>query len=115
MQEGGKTCTHWVAWPDGQARKCHPPPRAPKPAREFDFEIDPFQQTAAHALEAGDSVLVAAHTSAGKTVVALYAIAMALRDKSRVRHLFEQLVFMHMHGIRKAACAGGSCRSCKLM
>lgn len=29
-------------------------------------------------------MLVSAHTSAGKTVVALYAIAMALRDKQRV-------------------------------
>jgi replicative superfamily II helicase len=29
-------------------------------------------------------VLVAAHTSAGKTVVAEYAIAMAFRDKQRV-------------------------------
>lgn len=35
-------------------------------------------------LEAGHSVLVAAHTSAGKTVVAEYAIAMALRDNQRV-------------------------------
>jgi ATP-dependent RNA helicase DOB1 len=84
MQEDGKTCTHRVAWPDGRAQKCEPPPQVPKPAREFEFEIDPFQRTAANALEAGDSVLVAAHTSAGKTVVALYAIAMALRDKSRV-------------------------------
>ena len=33
---------------------------------------------------AGHSVLVAAHTSAGKTVVAEYAFAMALRDKTRV-------------------------------
>lgn len=31
-----------------------------------------------------DNVLVAAHTSAGKTVVAEYAIAMSLRDKQRV-------------------------------
>lgn len=30
------------------------------------------------------SVLVSAHTSAGKTVVAEYAIALALRDKQRV-------------------------------
>ena len=29
-------------------------------------------------------MLVAAHTSAGKTVVAEYAFAMALRDKTRV-------------------------------
>ena len=35
-------------------------------------------------MEAGESVMVAAHTSAGKTVVAEYAIAMALRDGQRV-------------------------------
>jgi ATP-dependent RNA helicase DOB1 len=34
-------------------------------------------------LEAGHDVLVAAHTSAGKTVVAEYAFAMALRDGAR--------------------------------
>lgn len=37
-----------------------------------------------HAAAAGHNVLVAAHTSAGKTVVAEYAFAMALRDKTRV-------------------------------
>jgi ATP-dependent RNA helicase DOB1 len=36
------------------------------------------------ALEDGHSVLVSAHTSAGKTVVAEYACAMALRDGQRV-------------------------------
>ena len=35
-------------------------------------------------MEAGDSVLVAAHTSAGKTVVAQYAFAMGIRDNARV-------------------------------
>lgn len=35
-------------------------------------------------LERNHSVLVSAHTSAGKTVVAEYAIAMALRDSQRV-------------------------------
>ena len=62
-----------------------PPPLRPgPPAREYPFPLDPFQQTAVNALEAGHSVLVAAHTSAGKTVVAEYAIAMSLRDKQRV-------------------------------
>lgn len=57
-----------------------PPPQASKPmAREYPFTLDPFQQTAISCLEAGHSVLVAAHTSAGKTVVAEYAFAMALR------------------------------------
>ena len=35
-------------------------------------------------LEKQQSVMVAAHTSAGKTAVAEYAIAMALRDNQRV-------------------------------
>lgn len=34
-------------------------------------------------LEKGQSVLVSAHTSAGKTAIAEYAIAMAMRDKQR--------------------------------
>ncbi|RMZ55556.1 hypothetical protein APUTEX25_000139, partial [Auxenochlorella protothecoides] len=53
-------------------------------ARQYPFTLDPFQQTAINCLEAGHSVLVAAHTSAGKTVIAEYAFAMALRDKQRV-------------------------------
>jgi ATP-dependent RNA helicase DOB1 len=61
-----------------------PPSRPGPPARSYEFKIDPFQQTAINCLEAGHSVLVAAHTSAGKTVVAEYAFAMALRDNARV-------------------------------
>lgn len=56
-----------------------PDPSAKPTAREYPFTLDPFQQTAVNCLEAGHSVLVAAHTSAGKTVVAEYAFAMALR------------------------------------
>lgn len=43
-----------------------------------------LQAKAIECLEAGESVLVSAHTSAGKTVVAEYAIAMSLREKQRV-------------------------------
>jgi ATP-dependent RNA helicase DOB1 len=44
----------------------------------------PFQKKAVECIDNGESVLVAAHTSAGKTAVAEYAIATALRDKQRV-------------------------------
>ncbi|KAF8509169.1 ATP-dependent RNA helicase [Hysterangium stoloniferum] len=54
------------------------------PAKTYKFTLDPFQQVAVHAIERGESVLVSAHTSAGKTVVAEYAIAQCLRDKQRV-------------------------------
>lgn len=55
----------------------------PNMAREWDFELDTFQQEAVYHLEQGDSVFVAAHTSAGKTVVAEYAIAMANRNMTK--------------------------------
>jgi ATP-dependent RNA helicase DOB1 len=54
------------------------------PAKVYPFTLDPFQRRSIDCLERNESVLVSAHTSAGKTVVAEYAIAMALRDKQRV-------------------------------
>jgi ATP-dependent RNA helicase DOB1 len=54
------------------------------PAKTYPFQLDTFQKRAVLCLENSQSVLVAAHTSAGKTAVAQYAIAMALRDKQRV-------------------------------
>ncbi|KAI9008179.1 rRNA-processing arch domain-containing protein [Gaertneriomyces semiglobifer] len=60
----------------------HVPPAIP--ARTYPFTLDPFQRTAIHSIQRNESVLVAAHTSAGKTVVAEYAIAQSLRDKQRV-------------------------------
>lgn len=46
--------------------------------RELGFALDPFQEAALDALDAGQSVLVAAPTGAGKTVVAEYAVATSL-------------------------------------
>lgn len=40
------------------------------PARVFPYKLDPFQEKAVTCLESGESVLVSAHTSAGKTTVA---------------------------------------------
>ena len=54
------------------------------PATKYPFKLDQFQEKSILCLENHQSVLVSAHTSAGKTVVAQYAIAMSLRDKQRV-------------------------------
>eukprot|EP00854_Cymbomonas_tetramitiformis_P010413 gene10413-12314_t len=86
-----KTCVHEVALPAGTDAASFtpvtaqwPPIGLSEPAKEYAFKLDPFQATAANCLERRESVLVAAHTSAGKTVVAEYAIAMSIRDKQRV-------------------------------
>jgi ATP-dependent RNA helicase DOB1 len=59
-------------------------PRLKDPARTYPFELDPFQDVSIRSIERNESVLVSAHTSAGKTVVAEYAIAQCLRNKQRV-------------------------------
>ncbi|QSZ36997.1 hypothetical protein DSL72_009089 [Monilinia vaccinii-corymbosi] len=55
----------------------------PDMARDWPFELDTFQKEAVYHLESGDSVFVAAHTSAGKTVVAEYAIALAAKHMTK--------------------------------
>ncbi|KAG7096381.1 ATP-dependent RNA helicase mtr4 [Marasmius oreades] len=56
----------------------------PNPDREYKFDLDPFQKVSVSAIQRNESVLVSAHTSAGKTVVAEYAIAQSLARKQRV-------------------------------
>ena len=53
------------------------------PRAEYDFELDAFQIDACEALNSSHSVLVAAPTSSGKTVVAEHAVRMALRGERR--------------------------------
>ncbi|KAG6878470.1 hypothetical protein C0993_006312 [Termitomyces sp. T159_Od127] len=75
---------HQVAVPPGYNYipiSKHVPPA--KPAREYKFELDPFQKVSVYAIQRNESVLVSAHTSAGKTVVAEYAIAQCLNNKQR--------------------------------
>lgn len=55
----------------------------PDMARLWPFELDTFQKEAIYHLENGDSVFVAAHTSAGKTVVAEYAIALSAKHMTK--------------------------------
>ncbi|XP_026425466.1 DExH-box ATP-dependent RNA helicase DExH9-like [Papaver somniferum] len=79
-------CIHDVSYPEGYKPRSdnNSDKKNTKPAREYPFTLDPFQSEAIKCLDNGESVMVSAHTSAGKTVVALYAIAMSLRDKQRV-------------------------------
>ncbi|XP_046900625.1 exosome RNA helicase MTR4 [Hypomesus transpacificus] len=76
-------CNHEVALPDNEE---YTPlkPRVGKAAKEYPFILDPFQREALLCIDNNQSVLVSAHTSAGKTVCAEYAIALALREKQRV-------------------------------
>ncbi|KAJ4828638.1 DExH-box ATP-dependent RNA helicase DExH10, partial [Turnera subulata] len=87
-----RTCLHEVAVPSGYApskdEALHGTLSNPKytgpMAKTYPFELDPFQSVSVACLERNESVLVSAHTSAGKTAVAEYAVAMAFRDKQRV-------------------------------
>ncbi|OJJ87055.1 ATP-dependent RNA helicase MTR4 [Aspergillus glaucus CBS 516.65] len=76
---------HQVAIPPGYPYvpiSQHKPPE--NPAKVWPFTLDPFQQVAVSSIQREESVLVSAHTSAGKTVVAEYAIAQCLKNNQRV-------------------------------
>ncbi|KAG0464168.1 hypothetical protein HPP92_020237 [Vanilla planifolia] len=87
-----RTCIHEVAVPNDYGplkdESIHGTLDNPvyngKMAKMYPFDLDPFQQVSVACLERNESVLVSAHTSAGKTAVAEYAIAMSFRDKQRV-------------------------------
>ncbi|CAH0514963.1 unnamed protein product [Peronospora belbahrii] len=57
--------------------------KVPEMAMKYDFELDVFQKECVIHLERHECVFVAAHTSAGKTVVAEYAIAMSQKHMTR--------------------------------
>lgn len=89
-QEEGKQVTlshqvrHQVALPPNYDYVPISQHKSINPARTYPFVLDPFQAVSVASIERNESVLVSAHTSAGKTVVAEYAIALSLRDKQRV-------------------------------
>ncbi|KAG7202632.1 hypothetical protein KM043_009812 [Ampulex compressa] len=56
----------------------------PDPAITFEYELDTFQKQAILKLEENCNVFVAAHTSAGKTTVAEYAIALSQKHMTKV-------------------------------
>ncbi|KAL1326378.1 hypothetical protein HN51_036463 [Arachis hypogaea] len=91
-RSSARTCVHEVAVPSGynstkdeslHGTLSNPVYNGPM-AKTYPFTLDPFQSVSVACLERNESVLVSAHTSAGKTAVAEYAIAMSFRDKQRV-------------------------------
>jgi len=81
--ETPSSCTHEVAVPPNcEFTGLREPTR--DPAKNYPFTLDPFQTQSVLCIENDQSVLVSAHTSAGKTVVAEYAIALSLKAKQRV-------------------------------
>ncbi|KAL8671778.1 MAG: hypothetical protein Q9168_003725 [Polycauliona sp. 1 TL-2023] len=79
-KRGGKEWAHMV---DVKREITNFSELVPDMARTWPFELDTFQKEAVYHLENGDSVFVAAHTSAGKTVVAEYAIALAAQHMTK--------------------------------
>lgn len=64
-----EACTHEVAVPP-EVEYVPLKQITGKPAKEYKFILDPFQKEAILCIDNNQSVLVSAHTSAGKTVVA---------------------------------------------
>ncbi|KAE8812378.1 Superkiller viralicidic activity 2-like 2 [Hordeum vulgare] len=91
-QNLARSCIHEVAVPNGydlsKDEAVHGTLSNPafngEMAKTYPFQLDPFQSISIACLERNESVLVSAHTSAGKTAIAEYAIAMSFRDKQRV-------------------------------
>lgn len=76
-------CVHEVAVPPDVPYHPLKPPLGP-PAKTYDFVLDPFQEESILCVDNDQSILVSAHTSAGKTVVAEYCIAKCLKLHQRV-------------------------------
>ena len=55
-----------------------------EPAMKFPFDLDDFQKRGIIRVQNHENVLVCAHTSSGKTVVAEYGIALTKKNKKRI-------------------------------
>lgn len=75
--------TEWAEQLDVSAPVTDFDKRIPDPAITFSYELDTFQKQAILKLEENSNVFVAAHTSAGKTTVAEYAIALSQKHMTR--------------------------------
>ncbi|OHS93551.1 Superkiller viralicidic activity 2-like 2 [Tritrichomonas foetus] len=83
IETKGDNIVHYAALPSGQTT-IDPVEFPEDPVYNYPFELDEFQKCAVSCVHRNESVLVSAHTSAGKTAIAIYAVSMALKNKSRV-------------------------------
>lgn len=79
-KEKYENCLHEEYAPKGIERNTVKASKGKAPAKTYPFKLDHFQRKAVECIELNESVLVAAHTSAGKTAVAEYAIALTKRE-----------------------------------
>lgn len=110
--------SHSVSLPPGYTPTIdmlHPTYPPPNPAKVYPFELDPFQKMSVACLERSESVLVSAHTSAGKTgkrinfiirlVVPFLSIILVLEEKN-------QFLFGIQEFLTLISCSGGRICNC---
>ncbi|CAI8055955.1 Helicase SKI2W, partial [Geodia barretti] len=83
VKQADATPTSWVVKVDCNATVSDFNEKVPNMAHTWPFQPDQFQKQAILLLEQHESVFVAAHTSAGKTVVAEYANRLSLKHLTR--------------------------------
>ncbi|KAK1940011.1 DExH-box ATP-dependent RNA helicase DExH11 [Phytophthora citrophthora] len=81
LQKRTSPTSEWASMASVDVRNFHE--KVPEMAMKYDFELDVFQKECVIHLECHECVFVAAHTSAGKTVIAEYAIAMSQKHMTR--------------------------------
>nr|XP_027201334.1 uncharacterized helicase C17H9.02-like [Dermatophagoides pteronyssinus] len=74
-------CEHYRVQPRNYVA---PAPRSKSACITFSYKLDEFQRIACECVDKLENVLVSAHTSAGKSTVALYAIQAAVDDNAKV-------------------------------
>uniref|UniRef100_M4BTY6 Helicase SKI2W n=1 Tax=Hyaloperonospora arabidopsidis (strain Emoy2) TaxID=559515 RepID=M4BTY6_HYAAE len=81
LQKKTSSTLEWASMASVDVRNFHE--KVPDMAIRYEFELDVFQKECVVHLERYECVFVAAHTSAGKTVIAEYAIAMSQKHMTR--------------------------------
>uniref|UniRef100_K3WVU5 Helicase SKI2W n=1 Tax=Globisporangium ultimum (strain ATCC 200006 / CBS 805.95 / DAOM BR144) TaxID=431595 RepID=K3WVU5_GLOUD len=81
VKQAIQPASEWASIASVDVRNFHE--KVPEMAIKYGFELDTFQKECVLHLERHECVFVAAHTSAGKTVVAEYAIAMSQKHMTR--------------------------------